>query len=196
MVLASLRRLTAELHTRVENSVDLPRRTGHISAYQHLLARLFGLYSPIEARLDQMTGLKALELDWPARRKVPLLRADLVALGCSTTDISPCPFTPPLPDLPEALGCLYVLEGSTLGGQVIRRQVERSLHLGPETGCRFFAGYGADVGSMWKSFCAVLERTVTEPSDVARAAGAAVQTFEAFEAWVALPPTLGRRRGA
>ena len=47
-----------------------------------------------------------------------------------------------LPDLQgvqEALGCLYVVEGSTLGGQVIARHLRQTLGVDPRCGGSFFA---------------------------------------------------------
>ena len=41
-----------------------------------------------------------------------------------------------------AFGCLYVMEGATLGGQVIGRHVRQTLGVTPETGGRFHAAYG------------------------------------------------------
>lgn len=53
--------------------------------------------------------------------------------------------------LAYALGYAYVIEGSTLGGRVILKQVAPALQL-EEEGTRFFAGYGAETGSFWKNF--------------------------------------------
>jgi heme oxygenase len=50
-----------------------------------------------------------------------------------------------------AVGCLYVLEGATLGGQFISRHLA-TLGIGPANGGLFFHGYGAKTGEMWKSF--------------------------------------------
>ncbi len=55
------------------------------------------------------------------------------------------------PSLAYALGYAYVIEGSTLGGRVILKQVAPALKL-EENGTRFFAGYGAETGSFWKNF--------------------------------------------
>jgi|GEM_PF-394912 len=55
------------------------------------------------------------------------------------------------PSLAYALGYAYVIEGSTLGGRVILKQVAPALKLdGP--GTRFFTGYGAETGKFWKEY--------------------------------------------
>ena len=63
------------------------------------------------------------------RRRLHLLEADLAVLGSSARAVDAlqaCP-VPLLHDAAEALGSLYVIEGSTLGGRIIQRNVERCL---------------------------------------------------------------------
>ena len=67
----------------------------------------------------------------------------------------------------EGIGCLYVLEGSTLGGQFILRALQERLGLSPDREARFFASYGKHVGSMWKSFGSFAEQyAATHPADL------------------------------
>lgn len=54
------------------------------------------------------------------------------------------------------LGALYVVEGSTLGGQYIARHVERVLALTPGEGDAYFCGYGEHTGAMWREVKALL----------------------------------------
>ena len=50
------------------------------------------------------------------------------------------------------LGIVYVTEGSTLGGRVILKNVQKKLGLEPGQGATYFAGYGDDTAKMWKEF--------------------------------------------
>ncbi|MDC7676176.1 biliverdin-producing heme oxygenase [Asticcacaulis machinosus] len=52
------------------------------------------------------------------------------------------------------IGYLYTKQGSTLGGRVISKHIERQLGLRPLIDQRFFAGYGPDNGPQWKTFVA------------------------------------------
>jgi len=54
--------------------------------------------------------------------------------------------------LPFAMGMLYVLEGSTLGGRFILKNIQENLGLDEEKGISYFAGYGNKTGSYWKKF--------------------------------------------
>ncbi len=54
-------------------------------------------------------------------------------------------------------GYLYTKQGSTLGGHVISKHLERSLGLIPHIDQWFFAAYGRDNGPQWKRFVAYLD---------------------------------------
>ena len=66
------------------------------------------------------------------------------------------------------MGCLYVLEGATLGGVVIRRHPEQKLRLGPDNGAAFFHAYGPDTGRRWREFCGALELALPDRLGQAR----------------------------
>lgn len=103
-------------------------------------------------------------LDYDRRRRLPLLNADL-----RTLDQPPAPASAAAaPACPaEAMGMLYVLEGSTLGAQVIRRELARQ---GADLkGLSFLDPYGPRTGAMWKSFLTVLRRVAVEQPDGAEA---------------------------
>lgn len=51
-----------------------------------------------------------------------------------------------------ALGILYVVEGSTLGGRFILKNVSKFPELSGDKGVSYFNGYGDKTGSFWKSF--------------------------------------------
>jgi heme oxygenase len=56
----------------------------------------------------------------------------------------------------EALGAMYVLEGSTLGGRIILKTLRSK---GVSTGdLHFLDPYGQDARALWRAFLSVLER--------------------------------------
>jgi heme oxygenase (biliverdin-IX-beta and delta-forming) len=185
MILPLLRAATGPLHERVERTLDLASRLRTVESYAKYLERSYGFYKPMEERLAAWSG--ALGLDPGTRWKTPWLHSDLAWLGRSADDIARLPVCTPLSapaGADEAFGCLYVLEGATLGGQVIRRQIERDLGLAAGRGGSFFTGYGDAVGPMWKEFCASLEAWgEAHPGCGPRIVQAAVETFTGFETW-------------
>lgn len=195
MVLATLRNQTHALHRELEAQMDLLRPDLNREKYTALLQHTHALYCTLEDQLDvALPGGWQRRLDWDSRRKVHLLRQDLMHLGQR-----------PHADAPEifdvrseavAWGVLYVLEGATLGGQIICRQLGPRLQLSADAGLSFYASYGELVGPRWKDFCALLtERAESDPAPeafTAAAALAAQQTFRAFGRWVV--PALGPPR--
>ena len=112
--------------------------------------------------------------------KVELLERDLLILqGDAPIADLPLPAAlPKMETLNALLGALYVIEGSSLGGQVIYREVQKKLSLDSATGAAFFFGDGVQTFPLWKQFTAVLNRRVSEPEE---ATAAAREIFEAFE---------------
>jgi heme oxygenase (biliverdin-IX-beta and delta-forming) len=97
--------------------------------------------------------------DYSRRLKVPLLVEDLHSLGrdAGTTCLAHQGDLPDTSTPSRVLGCLYVLEGASLGGQIIRRHIEARLDLAPERGLAFFGGYGEETAAMWRQFSRYLE---------------------------------------
>ncbi|HEX8523051.1 MAG TPA: hypothetical protein VF669_12410, partial [Tepidisphaeraceae bacterium] len=75
-----------------------------------VLERLYGFFSPLEARLSAHAHVPALKFH--RRRKSPLMAQDLFDLSGGTFDLAVLPVADAVPDvtqLPQALGALYVL---------------------------------------------------------------------------------------
>lgn len=180
-----LKRATQGLHDDVERHLDLNRPRWTAESYRRLLERFLGIYFPLEQLLDRVNWMDS-GIVFSARRKVHWLEADLVHFGLQPAalgDLDLCRNLPRLDDMVSGLGALYVLEGSTLGGQVILRNLRPQLGLSPETGGRFFSSYGADVGAMWRGFLAVLEQHGGEAAAEQAIVRGAVETFSAFARW-------------
>lgn len=182
---AALKAHTGTLHERLEAGLDLTGPGLDRGRYAELMARFYGFYAPLEPVL--------LDAHWPdhgvsyaERLKTPALRRDLAAFGLAPDAIDALPVCTALPrvDTPaRRLGCLYVLEGSTLGGQFLTRHFSAALGLTPETGCAFFSGYGPATGPRWAAFVRLLDALDT-PEVRDQALDAALETFERLEAWM------------
>ena len=93
------------------------------------------------------------------------------------------PSLPPFATAAEAMGSLYVLEGSTLGAQVISRRLERLLGLRDGYGYAFFRSYGREVSPMWRRFGERLA-TVSRPSTEEASIRSAQLTFARLHRWL------------
>ena len=182
-----LRRSTRAIHERVERQMDLERVSTSIEAYSCILEDMLRLHRPIERTLSALV-METAGIDFEARRKVGWLIADLIDLGHDAAalqqlrDFAPVP-APATPD--EALGVLYVLEGSSLGGQVILGRLGPALGVGPLWAGRFFNGYGQATGAMWRTFIARLNVLGADPHTAAVIEASAISTFAAFESCLA-----------
>ena len=163
----------------------LPDRVRTISTYRSLLERYLRALEPLERDLGRFSWPSRLRFE--ERQKSPLIQADLASLGAPDGAMrGPSRSQDPLiyGSRAEAFGCLYVLEGETLGGRLILRDVQTQLGLAPATGASFFAGYGAETGAMWSSFLAILAEAVTLPDEVDEALSGARKTFRLLDFWI------------
>lgn len=180
MLTEVLREQTREQHAQLEAGNSLPL-TGPDYIVQ--LKTFFGFVEPWERAL-----VRALPADDPIRAdrlKTLWLEEDLDFFGIDAAQRQQLPRTTELPSLssrPAVLGAAYVLEGSTLGGQIIARHLERTLGLRDGRGYRYFRSYGPDVGPRWQAFRAELLRASSAINDpvIVRAAR---DTFEILHRW-------------
>jgi heme oxygenase len=150
--------------------------------YLRLLASYARLYRGLETALDQAIAHLPPHYDWSARRKLPWLDQDLVALGHDATRLEDDPFTPlpPIDSRAAAIGVLYPLEGSTLGGVTIAKRLARVLDVEATSGGRFFHGYGAETGTRWAETCALIETIAHDDAAQEAAAAIAIRIFHCF----------------
>jgi heme oxygenase len=159
--------------------------------YTRHLAKLWGFHAPVERDLAKLPELARVGLLLDERRKCPTLAADLLALGYSRAGVASlprCPFSPRLVDVPSALGCLYVLEGATLGGQVLFRELGRTMPDTMRTASRYLRIYGSVTGARWQEFTAILAQFSGTARDEARVLAAASDTFAAIRRWLVERP--------
>jgi len=187
MILKQLRAETQTLHSALEAQVPVMDPAFSLADYRRLLARFYGYYLPLETRLVAWSRAEGRRIDYAERLKVPALERDLIALGETAETIARLPRCTALPALAteaEGLGCLYVVEGSTLGGQVITRQLQKSLGLAPESGDAFFNGYGAETGPRWKAFGVRMEEAAARLAQDDAIIAGANETFRTLGDWL------------
>ena len=145
-----LREATRSAHEGLERRLAILERIATPAGRRELLVRFWRLHAEAEAALAPWLAPVA-GLEFEGRRRTAVLRRDLAALG-----VAPPPLGagPRVASLGEALGLMYVLEGSTLGGKVIRREVAAAG--GDFAGLAFLDPYGPAAGQRWRSFLAVL----------------------------------------
>ena len=94
-------------------------------------------------------------LDLNERKKTELIGNDLLFLNYKKNE-SRLIFKNKFLTAPFALGILYVVEGSSLGGRYILKNVETISGLDKQKGVSYFTGYGTKTGTYWKNFITIL----------------------------------------
>ena len=113
-------------------------------------------------------GASELIDDWDAGRRTAAIATDLAALG----EPMPAPITvPPIRCTAELLGTAYVLEGSRLGGRVLKRRVGDGL---PSS----FLGHSGH--AHWSAVVATLDRHLYSDDLIGEAKAAARNCFRIF----------------
>ncbi len=154
-----LRRATHDVHVRLDHHPLLAGITkpGYpLRTYQHVLLGYFHFYHAIEEAIESCLQAHHLDFDYAARRKHAWIADDLAYFGLDPHASAHLPKEEPGPfagaNAGQAIGMIYTIEGSTLGGQVIARHLAKNLGLTPDTGARFFHGYGAQAPQQWRAF--------------------------------------------
>ncbi len=162
-----LRAATADAHERVDRAFsrfDWTRREDYARFLQAQARALL----PLERALDAGAG-PSLAIGWAERKRGTALLADLAALGTTAPNGDNLA---PIAARAAALGTIYVLEGSRLGGSLIKRSV-------PTEFPAAFLAPGPEGG--WRALLAVLEARLADEGALAEATGAARDAFARFE---------------
>jgi heme oxygenase len=179
-----LRDGTGAAHEALESALDLLGSAPDKGRFTQVLERFLGFHLAWErAAFERRPDLRSF---LAPRSRLPHLRRDLAALGRTNAEqsgLAECPAAASLLDgRARAVGSIYVLEGSTLGGQVIARAITDA-GWAPPGGLTYFTPYGARTGEMWRRFGAWAEDVVPRDERAAAVVGAA-RTFGVLQAWL------------
>jgi heme oxygenase len=176
---------TAVQHRQLEGALDLLRDELTRENYVDILRAFHDFLLPWEGRVQALLA----PLNDPAiaqRRHVWRLRQDILSLTGASPDqlgIEICSALPELATTGAALGSMYVIEGSTLGGRIISAHMESRFAVTPENGCAYFSGNADQTGRMWAAFRERLDTTVAVAAQE-EAIKAAVDTFDCLRTWL------------
>lgn len=180
--MAKLKDATRDQHQNLENVVNVMNKLFDKKDYENLISKFYQFYSSIEP-LIPADELSAAGFNFELRRKTQLLETDLAALGRADIIASHKGIwneVPPTDTAAKAFGACYVMEGATLGGQVIMRHLKQHLDISVENGGSFFNSYGERVGPMWKEFCSILTAFAENNGADDEIVESAKQIFDSF----------------
>lgn len=187
MFLQNLRIQTNASHKTLEQnplSFLLMQDTVGLEDYINYLKKLYGFVKGFEKNVFPL--LRNTLPDIEQRKKTHLLEADLLAQHQDLSTIvilDDLMFYQNFNTESSAWGGMYVLEGSTLGGQIINRCLQKNI--GQTIGqSQYFTGYAAETGNAWKFFLENLGiQADKSPQEENEIIAAAIKTFDLMDSW-------------
>lgn len=162
----ALRDATADVHRALEADAGVEARLRDAGERPGMVARFHALHQAVEQAVAPWRAA-AEESGYAPMDRAPMIRDDLQRLATPTASVADMPA---LGTFGEALGWLYVAEGSMLGGRVMRRAMAADGV--PLAGLDFLDPHGADTGARWRAFLQALEAACASgralPADVVR----------------------------
>ncbi|MBD8080850.1 biliverdin-producing heme oxygenase [Chryseobacterium caseinilyticum] len=164
MVSEYLKKNTADLHDAAEklfSSDKIFNKTFTFDDYKKIIRNNYLMLLNSENQIIESLSTDfsdKLQLD--QRKKLSVIEKDLSSLSLQNEKPEQ---VVEISNQNEALGMLYVIEGSTLGGNVIAKQLSKTEGFEDVT-FNFFGCYKENTGAMWKNFKEVLDTEVKEES--------------------------------
>lgn len=157
-----LKENTKQFHDDVEAKFESQKifdKSYTLNDYRQILWLNYLFHLNYESKaFDAVSDETAQTINLEQRRKLHLLEIDLKNLDMESVepsdDIS-------VKNEAEALGILYVMEGSSLGGNVIKKQLSQNPEFADMT-FHFFGCYGEKTGEFWKNFKETLDNRFLE----------------------------------
>lgn len=180
MLTEELKERTRQAHVELEKKlITRIKRIATVTDYAELLEIMYGFYEPVQRAITPF-----LPADRKRGRQSQNILRDLIDIG-SPMSSSPqlCDVLPCVDGTPDAIGVLYVLEGSTLGGTIIASMIGKQLNIPVDNGFSFFNAYGERTKSMWEEFRSWLNEN-RDDQEKERIITAATETFVTFKTWL------------
>jgi heme oxygenase len=154
--LTDIKSQTADSHKKLENlsvSASILSPDMKIEDYIHYLSLMHDVHKNTEDIVYPL--LSGIIKDLDDRKKKHLIEDDLLFLHHNKSTAHRV-FDKTNMTVPFALGVFYVIEGSSLGGRFILKNIVTNPELSNDQGVSYFKGYGDKTGSYWKNFLNVL----------------------------------------
>jgi heme oxygenase (biliverdin-IX-beta and delta-forming) len=178
-----LKSAAADLHVEVASTLDFDKITKSAAAYSEASCILYLVFDRLQRAFRYR--LSAAQDRFGKHRVPPRLACGGYACpGSASSGSAISRFR--AADFEPRFGCLYVLEGSALGGQIISKRVKQTLGVGSATGGAYFLGLGRQTASHWSDFLTALNAIPANSTMGADAEAGAIATFLAFRQAISL----------
>ncbi|MHA4844492.1 biliverdin-producing heme oxygenase [Flavitalea antarctica] len=174
-----LKEYTAEAHTDLERKM-IPhlKKISSRDEYVNLLDFMHGFYEPLEERLAPFLP------EGPSHSPSANIVKDINELDAGyQLSGKKAPGLPDIHSAANALGVLYVIEGSTLGGQIITKMLSKQIESDSTGGFSFYNPYGEETLANWNNFKKKLDQPFDENEKKEIIEGAN-ETFRTLNNWI------------
>lgn len=179
MLSEKLKETTKTAHIELEKVlVQKIKAIRHTDDYLEILVYFYRFFAPLEKSIFPQVGTTF--PDAAQRRKSEWIMEDIYHLKPSHLPIPAYPETPQIDSQAKSIGALYVIEGSTLGGQVICKMISQRLGISTKAGFRFFTGYEENTVTMWDNFKNYINGTKWSEEEEKELVDTANRTFALF----------------
>jgi heme oxygenase len=153
---SKLKFLTKSFHDSLETvplSVELASATITKERYINYLKVLYAIHYKFENLIQNMEEWSSYDINPHKRSRLQLIKEDLTALDASTENILLEIDLHVNWSFPVAVGVLYVLEGSTMGGQILSQRLSHLIGNDTLSATRYFQAYKDDTIILWSEYC-------------------------------------------
>jgi heme oxygenase len=174
---------TKEVHSDAEKLIIRKiTMINSVDDYVKFIKLYFGFFNPLEILTRKYIGKDVLE-DILERGNTKKIIDDIETCAGDSTILS-APSLPALTNVLQSIGAMYVMEGSTLGGQIIAKMLrDKSVNI-PSNGLSFFEGYKENTITMWRSFTVCLDETFKTDEEINQITLSAKNTFAKMKDWI------------
>ncbi|MFN8673920.1 MAG: biliverdin-producing heme oxygenase [Candidatus Sericytochromatia bacterium] len=184
MIIQKIREKTLQFHDEFTGwAFKIMNGTVSEDEYKKALKIFYGFYKPLEEKILLVDGV---DLDLAKRIKVELLIKDMKDLGVTEEEIGQITLCNDLPEIEnqaKLLGCMYVIEGATLGGQLVGGKLDEFLRLNGN-GSRFFYSYKENVRPFWKEFMDYINEYSAKTGIEDEIVESSFNTYMKFNKWL------------
>ncbi|MFG1465011.1 biliverdin-producing heme oxygenase [Xanthobacter sp. DSM 24535] len=167
-----LRAASTALHEQVDAAVMAAAPFADLGNYARFLRFQYRLHRQV-APLYAAPFLQPILPGLAERERLSAVERDFADLGVPLPELA---HEIPILPTPEALGWLYVVEGSNMGAAFLLKAASR-IDLSEAFGARHLAAHGEGRGLHWRRFTQALDAISLTPIEDLRAEAAAVGAF-------------------
>ncbi len=183
--LSRVRERTAKLHNDLEEANPFLVAEPRLPEFWQMLRCLQPVFACVESELASLPAERQLEFGIPSRMRSEALRSAIVTQfgkrdeSCDNVNMQIRQMRNCVSSASFAAGCLYVLEGSRLGGHQILKAAS-SAGLDEPNARQFLHGYGSATVVNWKRLLAQCETSISTTEEKIQGCEVAELVFVQF----------------